>query len=116
VLNTCHHLSPPVTYVYLYLRGNGTPYYVGKGSGRRAFAAHGDIPVPADRARILIQFWGSEEEALAAEICHIAMLGRKDLGEGSSNYLYNRTDGGRGAVRRTLKPRKTSAQLIRRLW
>jgi hypothetical protein len=37
-------------YVYLFLRHDGTPYYVGKGTGRRQWDPQGWIYVcPADR-------------------------------------------------------------------
>ena len=83
-------------YTYLWLRESGTPYYAGKGTGRRAFSssAHG-VHRPVDRVRILIQEFPSEEDAFEAEKFLIAYYGRKDLGTGC---LRNLTDGGEGSV------------------
>lgn len=81
-------------YTYLWLRESGTPYYAGKGTGRRAFSssAHG-VHRPVDRVRILIQEFPSEEDAFEAEKFLIAYYGRIDLGTGC---LRNLTDGGEG--------------------
>lgn len=70
-------------YTYLWLRGDGTPYYVGKGSGIRAFTswAHG-VHCPPDKNRILIQEHVSEEEAFEAEAFFIEYYGRLWLGTG----------------------------------
>src|SRR5271165_2529391 len=70
-------------YTYQWLRPDGTPYYVGKGSRYRAYANQGHIVTkPKDRARILIQMWGSEQEAFEMEKWYINLYGRKDLGTG----------------------------------
>jgi hypothetical protein len=79
-------------YTYLYLRKNGTPYYVGKGQGKRAFVSRLGHN-PPERARIFIQHWASEEEALEMEKWYISIFGRKGIGTG---ILHNRTDGGTG--------------------
>ena len=81
-------------YTYAYLRKDGTPYYVGKGIGRRAFTSHCHsvkIP-PRDRILFLKQNL-TEEQAFIHEIYMISVLGRKDLGTG---ILRNLTDGGEG--------------------
>ena len=80
-------------YTYLYLREDGTPYYVGKGKDRRAFHTRHNVPVPSNRERILIQEFPSEDDAIAAEIFLISYYGRKDNGTG---ILRNFTDGGDG--------------------
>lgn len=81
-------------YTYLWLRDNGTPYYVGKGFGKRAYSNSGRFTKrPVDRARILVQLWESEEKSLEMEKWYIALFGRKDLGYG---VLHNLTDGGEG--------------------
>ncbi len=82
-------------YTYLWLRQDGTPYYVGKGMGRRAFTNHAvqGIYRPKDDARIFVQFWADEQTALEMEKWYIRLFGRKDLGTG---ILRNRTDGGEG--------------------
>ena len=41
-------------YVYLYLREDGTPYYVGKGSGNMAYSTQRTIPRPREDNRIVI--------------------------------------------------------------
>ena len=81
-------------YTYLWLRSNGTPYYVGKGHGKRAYK-NGERAVkrPECEFRILVQHWVSEQEAFSMEKFWIALYGRKDLGTG---ILRNRTDGGDG--------------------
>src|ERR1035437_4660423 len=78
--------------VYFYLRYDGTPYYVGKGSRRRAAAWHRTMP-PKDPARILYQEFLNEDEAFEAECFFINFFGRLDLGTGC---LRNFTDGGEG--------------------
>ena len=80
-----------IFYTYLYLREDGTPYYVGKGHGRRAFRKH-RFPVPS-HDRIIVQEFLSEEDALFAECFLIALYGREDLAAGR---LLNLTDGGDG--------------------
>ena len=81
-------------YTYLWLRNDGTPYYVGKGRGDRAFSGPHTVHRPIERERILIQEWPSEAEAFEAEIFLIAFYGRKDIGTG---ILRNLTDGGEGS-------------------
>ena len=81
-------------YTYFYLRYDGTPYYVGKGHGNRAYDIAGhSIKPPKDLSRIIIQGYQSENDALEAEKIFVAYYGRIDLGTGC---LRNRTDGGEG--------------------
>ncbi len=83
-------------YTYAFLRRDGTPYYIGKGTGNRAFLNRGrkGCKRPKDKSRILFLKKGlTEEEAFRHEKYLIAVFGRKDLGTG---ILRNLTDGGEG--------------------
>jgi hypothetical protein len=89
-------------YTYLWLREYdstfpaGTPYYVGKGRGRRAFRGgtqHRFRP-PKNKEAIIIQEWPDENSAFEGEKFLIAMYGRIDNGTGC---LRNLTDGGEGS-------------------
>lgn len=83
-------------YVYLYLRENGTPYYVGKGSGNRAWSTNKLINLPVNRNNIVIVAKNLfETEAFMLEKKLISTYGRKDIGTG---ILRNLTDGGDGIV------------------
>ena len=88
-------------YTYMWIRSNGTPYYIGKGCRNRAFIVHRNkrVPVP-ERARIVIQYWASEQEAYEMEKWYIQFYGRKDLGTG---ILRNMTDGGEGGSQTGIK-------------
>lgn len=84
-------------YTYLWFREDGTPYYVGKGCGRRAYEGcrtHGIRP-PSDLGRIVVLNRDSEQEAFATECELISNWGRKDIGTGC---LRNFTDGGEGSA------------------
>jgi hypothetical protein len=83
-------------YTYAYLREDRTPYYIGKGSGNRAYSKCGRTVGLPPRDRIIFLKTGlTEEEAFRHEIYMIAVFGRKDLGTG---ILWNFTDGGDGAA------------------
>lgn len=80
-------------YTYAYLREDGTPYYIGKGKGKRSYQKHnGFYPPPKERILLLKQNL-TEDEAFRHEVYMIFIFGRKDLGNG---ILYNKTNGGRG--------------------
>tara|TARA_Y100000389_G_C17259172_1_gene412116 strand:+ start:140 stop:715 length:576 start_codon:yes stop_codon:yes gene_type:complete len=79
-------------YTYAYLREDGTPYYVGKGTGRRIDNPHHSGLPPKNR-RVFLKQNLTEEEAFKHEKYMIAIFGRKDLGTG---ILRNLTDGGDG--------------------
>jgi hypothetical protein len=80
-------------YTYAYLRESGTPYYIGKGRGQRAYSAYRSVPKPPVERILILKQNLTEEEAFKHEIYMIAVFGRKDTGTG---ILYNFTDGGEG--------------------
>ena len=86
-----------IFYTYLWLREDGTPYYVGKGSGDRAFVKrHHRLSPPKDRTLILVQEFPDEDSSFAAEIFLVGFYGREDLGTGC---LLNLTNGGENPPR-----------------
>lgn len=111
-------------YVYAYLRSkdsvtskSGTPYYIGKGCGRRAYEKkHGNVPVPSDRTHIIILKAGlTELWALGLERQYILWYGRKDRQNecGRCGILLNKTDGGEGVPAGTEPWNKGTIGLIK---
>jgi hypothetical protein len=83
-------------YVYAYLRKNGTPYYIGKGSKYRAWTKHKGISVPKEKSRIVIMEHNlTNIGSLALERFYIRWYGRKNNNTG---ILRNLTDGGEGTI------------------
>lgn len=104
-LNLHQRLSMQDTYrfyVYAYIRSKdsstakaGTPYYIGKGCGGRAWDKNTHYIIPKDKKYIIILEKDlTEFGSLAIERHLIEWYGRIDLGNG---ILRNLTDGGEGA-------------------
>ena len=90
-------------YVYSYLREDNSPYYIGKGSGKRAYTkGPKEVKPPRDKSRVRILKENlTEEDAFLVEKLYILMFGRKDLDTG---ILRNKTDGGDGASGTIVSP------------
>ena len=84
--------DPNRFYVYAFLREDDTPYYIGKGTGDRAWGKRQVRPTDDSRIIILKETL-TETEAFSEEIRLIEFYGRQDLGTG---ILRNLTDGGEG--------------------
>jgi hypothetical protein len=111
-------------YVYAYLRERttvngiaGSPYYIGKGHGRRAFTKHSNVPLPKDKTRIIVMMDSlSESQANDEEKRFIKVYGRIDNGRGC---LRNRTDGGEGQCGAKFSPEqieKHRQRMIGKTW
>lgn len=83
-------------YVYAYLRADGTPYYIGKGKGRRRFDPRGKAArPPVNKGLIVLLREGmTEAQAFWWESLYIRHWGRKDQG----GILRNKSDGGEGST------------------
>lgn len=82
-------------YTYAYLRENGSPYYIGKGTRYRAWNRNPEdrVKAPKDKSRILIlKKFENEDDAFKHEIYMIAVYKRKSEG----GILINITAGGEG--------------------
>lgn len=108
-------LNPPNGfYTYAYLRIDGTPWYIGKGKGIRAWnhSSRECISTPRDHSTIVILEANlTEVGALALERRYIRWYGRKDENTG---ILRNMTAGGDGAAGH-IKSAKTIAKLKKAL-
>lgn len=110
-------------YVYVSFRSNGSPFYVGKGSGRRAFEhkhhgehyraivarSGGDVPVVVVREEL------TETEAYELEETLIRTIGI----ERDGGLLINQGYGGRGGphgVKRSVEWRKTRSERAKEMW
>jgi hypothetical protein len=97
-------------YTYLWLREDGTPYYVGKGKGNRGFTSKGHgVHRPISKDHIVLHPVESESEAFETEIALIWYYGRKDNGTGC---LRNLTDGGEGT---SGKPKESRERISKAL-
>jgi len=87
---------PKGFYVYAYLRQDGSPYYIGKGVGGRAWAPHdhGRVRKVPDLTQVVILCENlSNEDSLEHEQAWIARYGTRYDGTG---VLHNMTKGGDG--------------------
>jgi hypothetical protein len=101
-------------YTYAYLREDRTPYYIGKGSGNRAYQNHkrtnGQNLLPKNKDQILIlKKFQLENDAYKHEQYLIALYGRKCDG----GILVNMVHGGKGGAKKYLTQKEKEEAQIR---
>lgn len=88
-------LRAEMYYVYLWVRKDRTPYYVGKGKEYRAYVKHtwGKrwISPPSKDRIVIVKYFNNEEESYLFEEWLISLYGRKSEG----GIVINRSIGGR---------------------
>lgn len=90
----------PGFYVYVWRQSNGEPFYVGKGSGSRAYTTKSrsgefkEIYALGGCTVEIVDWFIHESQAHALEVDLIARYGRRENG----GLLVNKTDGGEGAA------------------
>jgi hypothetical protein len=78
-------------YTYCYLNENNIPYYIGKGTGRRAYHVHDNVSVPPKDRILILKNNLTEDEAFNHEMYMIFLFGKRSEG----GILENINDGGR---------------------
>lgn len=87
------YTSQLIFYVYAYLREDGSPYYIGKGKGRRMFDKRHNVLVPQKHDIIVLERHLTDIGSIALERRYILWYRRLDIGTG---ILENKTNGGEG--------------------
>jgi hypothetical protein len=103
-------------YTYAFLREDGTPYYIGKGKGKRAYDKKRSVFTPPKERIIFLKRNLTEDQAFEHEKYMIFLFGRKDNGSG---ILLNKTDGGDGAsgsIWTDIQKEKASKERKQRKW
>jgi alkylated DNA nucleotide flippase Atl1 len=92
-------------YTYSHNKPDGTPFYIGKGQGRRAFKKRENTHWQRIVAKYgyevqILAYWNTHEEALDHEVLLISCF--KDMGY----ELANKTNGGEGCENPSIDTRK----------
>ena len=64
-------------YVYAYLREDQTPYYIGKGKGKRAWQKNHGVNLPDESRIVMIETELSQQEAFDLEVKLIKQMAAK---------------------------------------
>jgi hypothetical protein len=101
-------------YTYAYLREDRTPYYIGKGSGYRAYQNHrrtnGQNLLPKNKNQILIlKRFELEDDAYRHETYLIALYGRKC----DNGLLVNMVHGGKGGAKKYLTRKEKEEAILK---
>lgn len=103
-------------YVYVWRRPNGEPFYVGKGTGKRAYSTNKrskefkEVYALGGCTVDIVDWFIHESQAHAFEIDLIERFGRRQFG----GILVNKTDGGEGAVG-SVRSKETRARISKAL-